>query len=807
MHAAATPAESFAARTKGLQKLDGYFPLYWDAAAGELWLEIPRWDEEFLFIDSLAAGTGASGDVGLDRGELGEPHVVSFHRVGPKVLLVEKNLKHRSSSASAPERAAVDGSFPTSTLWGFTVAAEDGAGRVLVNATKFLMSDLHGVARTLKDSRQGSYELDDTRSTVVVESTKAFPFNTEAEVLLTFVARNPDPDKHEPGAAISAASPTPTVVSVREHASFVKLPDAGYTPRRYDPRSGFFALSFEDYAADVSQPIDQRFIVRHRLRKKEPLAAMSEPEQPIVYYLDPGVPEPIRSALLDGARWWSSAFTAAGFKDAFRVEMLPAGADPLDVRYNDIEWVHRVTRGYSYGAAVVDPRTGEIIKGHVSLGSKRARQDYLIFEGLLAPYRNGQASDPRLTELVLARLRQLAAHEVGHTLGLAHNFAGSTRGRASVMDYPAPRVKLRADGTFDTDDAYARGLGAWDTFAIQWGYSALAPGQDERPALDAMMSAATASGLSYLSDDATWAPGSASPTAGQWDDGDDPVAQLGDTLRIRRAALDRFGEDSLRAGTPLASLEATLVPVYLFHRYQLAVATRVVGGLRYAYAVKGGTEARPEPVPPEEQRRALRAVLGAITPAELAVPERIQKLIAPQPPGYGRGRETFANFTGQTFDALGAAQTLAQLVVGELLDPQRAARLVAVSTDGKALGLAEVMDAVWQSTWKAPAVPPGMSAVKRVVEDVALATVVGLVDNARAAPEVRALAFGKLQELREWATTQEGRARTAEERAHLRYAIAQVKSLEVAPQDALTPSEPLSVPPGPPIGQGAWDDE
>jgi hypothetical protein len=433
-------AASIAEKTKDAQKLAGYFNLYWDAKAGKMWLEIDKWDAEFLYQSSLAAGVG-SNDIGLDRGQLGGTRIVRFERSGPKVLLVQENLSFRAVSNDADEKRALHDSFAESVIWGFTAAGEEN-GRVLVDATEFYLRDAHGVVTALKRTKQGAYKLDGSRSAIYLANTKNFPLNTEVEATLTFTG-------DEPGKWVKDVTPDATAITVREHHSFVQLPPGGYKTREYDPRSSFYGVSYMDYATPVSEPIVKRFTARHRLEKKDPAAAMSEPVEPIIYYLDRGAPEPIRTALLEGARWWNQAFEAAGYKNAFRVEMLPEGADMLDLRYNVIQWVHRATRGWSYGVSVVDPRTGEIIKGHVTLGSLRVRQDYLIAEGLLAPYEKGKSVSPTMQEMALARLRQLAAHEVGHTLGLMHNYSASTVNRSSVMDYPPPVAKLAANGTID----------------------------------------------------------------------------------------------------------------------------------------------------------------------------------------------------------------------------------------------------------------------------------------------------------------------------------------------------------------------
>jgi hypothetical protein len=783
------PPPTIAEKTKGMTSLPGYFPMFYDAKTGHLFLEISRWNADFLYVHSLPAGIG-SNDIGLDRGQVGGAIVVRFERYGPKVLLVQPNQDYRAVTDDAQERHAVEESFAQSVIWGFTVEAEDG-DRVLADATNFYLRDAHAIPETLDKEKQGTYTLDAARSAIYLDRTRNFPRNTEVEAVLTFSGK-------DPGDWVQSVTPSPDSLTVREHHSFIALPDQPFTPRVYDPRSGFFDMRYMDYAQTISEPVLRRFIVRHRLEKRDPSAAISDPVKPIVYYLDPGTPEPIRSALLEGARWWEQAFEAAGFRNAFRVEMLPADADPMDIRYNLIEWVHRSTRGWSYGAPIIDPRTGEIIKGQVTLGSLRVRQDFLIAQGLIAKYERGQPVDPRMEQMALARLRQLAAHEVGHTLGLQHNFAASAHDRASVMDYPPPFVKLDAAGNIDLSDAYATGIGEWDKIAIRYGYTQFAPGADERLALNAILEEARGKGIAYISDRDARAAGGAHPIAHLWDTGPNAVDELNRIMKVRATALAGFSEQKIRFGAPLSTLEEVLVPVYMFHRYQLEAATKVIGGLNYSYAVRGDGQTVADIVPADEQRRALDAVLKTIDPPALAVPENILKLLPPHPPGYEATREDFHSRTHITFDSMAPVEAAADLAVSLLLNPERATRLVDYhSRDAKNPGLDEVIDGLIAATWKTPRTAVREAEVERTIDNVVLYRMMSLVQSTEASEQARALAYLKLDDLRKWMLAQQT-ADTAT-RAHFSYAAAQIKRYEDHPEQ-LTIEKPADPPDGPPIG-------
>ena len=666
-YSAIVSAQNIDTKTKGLKKYDGYFTYYWDENTGKIYLTVDKLNQEFLYVSSLPYGVG-SNDLGLDRGQIGETKILKFVKAGPKILLQQPNYDYRAITDNIDEKNSVEQAFASSIIYGFKAEAIDG-DKVLIDITAFLLRDVHQIGDKLARMGQGSYRADDTRSAIYLPNTKNFPKNSEFEAIITLVGS-------AKGREISSVTPDADAVTVHMHHSFVELPDDNYKPRKFDPRSGFFATEYMDYATPIDQNIVKKFILRHRLEKKEPNAAISEAKEPIIYYLDRGAPEPIRSALLDGARWWNQAFEAAGYKDAFQVKILPEGEDPMDIRYNMIQWVHRSTRGWSYGASITDPRTGEIIKGQVSLGSLRVRQDYLIATGLLLPYGDEKQQEDLMMKMSLARIRQLAAHEIGHTLGLYHNYSASTLERSSVMDYPFPRIKLDDKGKVDLSDAYADGIGSWDKRAIIYGYQDFADKSKENDELDKIMKETINQGFVFMADADARSESSAHPLAHLWDDGKNPIESLNQLMKIRASVINNMGGNAIKTGAPMATLEEVLVPIYLLHRYQIEAVSKIIGGLDYTYALKGDGQLVTKFIDPKLQIDAFKALLESLSPYHLALPESLIAQIPPRPVNYPRSRETFKSNTGLTFDPLAAAESLTNTTLRLILNPERLERIV-----------------------------------------------------------------------------------------------------------------------------------
>jgi len=782
---------------QGLQRQSGLFDLYRDPGKGRLLLGISAFDKPFLLVTSLPYGLG-SNDVGLDRGQQGDVRMVEFRRSGNRVLLVQLNTRFGATASNALERASVREAFAESVLWAGDVVVESAAakGATVVDISSYVVADRHGIASRLAASKQGAYKVDDKRSVPVFDSSKTFPDNTELEALLTLAG---------PGEAqfVRDVAVDPESLSMRQRISMVRLPADGFRPRQYHPGSGGIDAGFLDFSQPLSASLDTRFQVRFRLEKTDPSAKVSTVKKPIIFYLDAGTPEPVRSALLDGARWWGTAFEQAGFKDAYKVELMPADMDPMDIRYNTIQWVHRATRGWSYGSFLSDPRTGEIIKGAVTLGSQRVRQDILIAEALLAPY--GKANETELKVLAenmaLARMRQLAAHEVGHTIGVNHNFAASRHGNGSVMDYPHPILALGAGAKLDLTHAYGDGVGAWDVFTVKHAYSEF-PAEKEAQALAQLRQQMIDTGMQYISDSDARSPGMSHPDGVLWDFGPDSQKTFDQILTLRRSALRDFSPAVLPPDRQRGELEARLVPIYLLHRYQTEAVARQLAGASYQYNLNDlsrANEAGTRTVPATEQRAAITRLVSLLSAEELALPANVLDVMTPPAIGYSRSREYFASRMAPVFDTLVAVESAAALTAQLLFDPARLNRLAWQQAREPAQpGIADLMRAVFAATWQRNAVDSTLvagEAVQLAANWIALDAVLATLDGGQLHPSVASELRTELLFWQQWLADHAKRGQLGDNRREAARFLSQYltdpAAVKLRPLPTLPPGAPI----------------
>lgn len=723
------------------KKQSGLLDIYYDSNKGNVYLAIPKTGSEYIFQTSLPRGVG-SNDIGLDRGQLGETRLVEFVRLGNKVLLQQKNTMYRASAVNPAEQLSIDEAFADSVLAGFKVVAESSS-HTLIDYTPYLFTDVHGIKIRLSRTKQGSFSVDKSLSAVYPERTKNFELNTELEALVTFTGSGA-------GKYVRQVTPDPSSITVHLHHSYIALPDDSYTPRAFHPMSGFWEHSYYDYSAPITENIEQQVIVRHRLNKKDPTAVKSEAVEPIVYYLDPGIPEPVFSALKEGALWWNQAFDAIGYDNAFQVEVLPPDADPMDVKYNVIQWVHRATRGWSYGTSVVDPRTGELIKGHVTLGSLRVRQDYLIALGLTSPFTSSDADISQQKQMALDRIKQLSAHEVGHTLGLAHNFAASESNRASVMDYPHPKIEIK-NGKLSLEKAYAKDIGDWDKLTIAYGYQDYVNKEEESAGLISAIHSIHSSGIAYKSDPDSRANRHATSNGHLWDNGADPIKEFDHLSNVRRIALERMGVNTLKTGENISRLTHRLVPVYLLHRYQLDALAKQLGGIEYSY------ERKRDEVPIKGvnvvagsvQSQALDRLIMASTSEYLRLPSNITQLIPPLTYGDQPSREDFASRMGRVFDPITAAESAAFTSLNMVLHPQRLSRLAMQHAQENSIPSVEqaainILNTHWMKA------DFSSDPLKQRLRYVALHTFFNVMEDESMAPDVYASLQSSLYQFEQW---------------------------------------------------------
>jgi len=771
-------------KIKSMKAHTGYFNFYYDESNDKIYLEVKKLNEEFLYVYSLAQGVG-NNDLGLDRGQLGNEQVVFFEKQGNKLFLVQPNTQYRANTTNPLEKLSVQQAFAKSVLFGFKIeGTSDGA--YIIDITDFLMQDAHGVLKRLTQAKQGTYSLDKSRSSLALEHTKSFPQNSEFEARLTFAGNGT-------GAEIRSVAPNADYVSVVEHHSFIQLPDNKYQPRVFDPRSGANAISFQDYSSPVNEVVLKQWITRHRLEKKDPKAAVSEAVKPIIYYLDNGTPEPVRSALMEGGRWWNQAFEAIGYKDAFQVKLLPEDADPMDVRNHVIQWVHRSTRGWSYGSSISDPRTGEIMKGHVSLGSLRIRQDFMIAQALMnAPFATDGSANGPMMEMSLARIRQLAAHEIGHTLGFAHNYAASARENTSVMDYPHPQIDFKGD-QMDFSHAYDTKIGDWDKVSVDYAYGDHKTTEE----LNQVIDKAYAKGLRFITDSDARNPGGAHIYAHLWDNGKTIVDELDHILAVRQKAIANFTVKNIRPNETYSHLEDVFVPLYFLHRYQTEATTKIIGGYEYNYAVRGGKELVLENASVALQQKALKSVTATLDARTLAIPKDKLALFPPRAFNYDRTRESFKGKTGITFDPFGAVESAADFTLDFLLHPDRLSRIAGnKAVNAQQLGVSETLNTLLQATLYTSHSDPYLQATQETINFKVVSSLLNVLNAPSISPLAAAEVASSVKGIREFYSKKTG--------SFASYLVQTIDQFKANPADWKPMQTPV-IPDGAPIGMDCFE--
>ncbi|WP_144391985.1 zinc-dependent metalloprotease [Pleionea sediminis] len=778
-------AASISKFTQSMEHRKGFFDIYYDSSKANVFLKTRRFDKPFLLMTSLPYGLG-SNDIGLDRGLQGGAKLVELRKVGQRVFLIEKNTNYVAVTDNDAERRSVEEAFAESIIAGFDIVASDKKS-VLIDVTPFLLSDRMGVAERIESTQQGNFSLQKNLSSVDPEVIKSFPKNTELQSILTFSGS-------KAGNYLREVSPNNNYFTLRQRLSFIELPESDFESREFHPFSGFWTMGHRNYAAGLLEPMDVRFIPRHKLKKKNPELAVSEPVEPIVYYVDSGAPEKIRNALIEGALWWNQAFEAAGYKNAFQVKVMPKNMDPMDVRYNVILWVHRATRGWSYGASITDPRTGEIIKGHVTLGSLRVRQDLLIAKGLTSPFES-EPDLERQQAMALNRIKQLSAHEVGHTLGIAHNFAASVHNRASVMDYPHPLVQLN-DGKLVLNDAYDLGIGEWDKQVIKYGYSEFSS-KNHSNELDKIIRESKAMGLEFVGDSDARPVGGIHPAGHLWDNGKDPVDELYRLIEVRKFALDNFDKQVIADGVPYSEIEEALVPIFNLHRYQVEAAAKLIAGRHYSYSVKGEDDVEYKLVPKKEQREALNLLLKTMSPEFLTVSQRVLDLIPPKAYGYSKTRESFKGSTGLVLDPIAMAEAAANHSLNYLLNLERMARLSQQSIHNN-LTLEEVLLELSEQTIKSEHENQYEKKINMRVSSAYLSRLLNIMEQGSTPMEVLADVVGEVERLRSWLNRKVEHTRASD--SDYGYYHALLKIIEARHKRFEREFSPTELPPGSPIG-------